>query len=147
MPTFRRIVCPTDFSVTARRACDYAAEIARTFAAEVILLHVVPQLDYPMRSFGMAVADPHLHEELGRRAREVLATETQRLDPATRIVTEVREGVVHEQIIACAKAHEADLIVMGTHGHTGLAHFVLGSTTERVVRMAQCPVLTVRTPG
>lgn len=144
MVQIRRIVCPTDFSPTARHACDYAAELARSFGAELVLLHVIPELNYPTRSFGMAVAFPHLREELHQRSRDELAAEAKRFDPSLKVVTEVRDGISHEQVLDCAKAHQADLIVMGTHGHTGLAHMVLGSTAERVVRMADCPVMTVR---
>ena len=61
--------------------------------------------------------------------------------------SELREGTPHEAILAFAKERQADLIVMGTEGHTGLAHALLGSTAERVVRLAICPVLTVRTPA
>jgi len=146
MTKIRRIVCPTDFSPTAHHACDYAAEIAQSFAAELILLHVIPELSYPTRSFGMAVAYPHLREELHKRATEELEVERKRLDPKTKTTTELRDGVSHEQILDCAKARAADLIVMGTHGHTGLAHMMLGSTAERVVRMSACPVMTVRMP-
>lgn len=145
MTKIRRIVCPTDFSPTARRASDYAAEMARSFGAEVVLLHVIPELNYPTRSFGMASAFPHLREELHTRAQEELTAEAKRVDPSGRIKTELRDGVAHEQILDCAKTQAADLIVIGTHGHTGLAHLVLGSTAERVVRMSECPVMTVRT--
>jgi|JI10StandDraft_1071094.scaffolds.fasta_scaffold06129_6 universal stress protein A len=146
MTKIRRIVCPTDFSPTARIAIDYAAEMARSLGAEMVLLHVVPELSYPTRSFGMANAFPHLREELHKRASEELEAERARLDPATKVTTELRDGVSHEQVLECAHAQKADLIVMGTHGHTGLTHLVLGSTAERIVRMADCPVMTVRTP-
>jgi universal stress protein A len=146
MTKIRRIVCPTDFSPTARIAIDYAAEMARSLDAELVLLHVIPELNYPTRSFGMATAFPHLREELHKRANEELEVERARLDPSTKVVTELRDGVSHEQILDCAHAQKADLIVMGTHGHTGLTHLVLGSTAERIVRMSECPVMTVRTP-
>lgn len=144
MTKIQRIVNPTDFSPTAGHASDYAAEIARTFGAELILLHVIPELSYPTRSFGMASAFPHLQSELHTRAKEALEAERQRLGAATKVTIELRDGASHEQVLDCAKARKADLIVMGTHGHTGLAHLVLGSTAERVVRMAECPVMTVR---
>jgi nucleotide-binding universal stress UspA family protein len=144
MIEIRRIVCPIDFSATSRRAADYAAELARTFAAELTLLHVIPELNYPLRSFGMASSFPHLHEELHRRADEALLQEKLRLGPDVTIHTELSNGVAHAQVLECAKAVGADMIVIGTHGHTGLKHALLGSTSERVVRLADCPVLTVR---
>lgn len=144
MKPIRHILCPTDFSPTAQQACDYAAGMARAFGAEIILVHVIPEMNYPTRSFGMAVAFPNLREELHQRAQAELDRQRQNLGSDLKSITEVRQGVSHEQILECAKAFHADMIVMGTHGHTGLTHFVLGSTAERVLRMSTCPVLTVR---
>ena len=145
MIQIRRIVCPTDFSATAARAVDYAAEMARTFAAELTLLHVVPEMNYPLRSFGMASAFPHLREELHQRADDELQKEKARLDANTKANTLLRDGEAHIQVLECAKSLGADLIVIGTHGHTGIKHAFLGSTAEKVVRLSECPVLTVRT--
>ncbi|MBL8751643.1 MAG: universal stress protein [Planctomycetes bacterium] len=144
MTKFHRIVCPTDFSPTAGRAADYATELARTFGAELILLHVIPEMNYPLRSFGMAGAFPHLREELHKRADEALQKEKARLGAGVTIRTLLHDGEAHQQVIDCAKGEKADLIVIGTHGHTGLKHLMLGSTAEKIVRAAECPVLTVR---
>ncbi|MBL9078123.1 MAG: universal stress protein [Planctomycetes bacterium] len=144
MIQIRRIVCPTDFSPTAARAVDYAAEMARSFGAELTLLHVIPEMNYPLRSFGMASAFPHLREELHQRAADELAAVKAKIAGA-RVDTLLRDGEAHEQVLATTKALGADLIVMGTHGHTGLKHALLGSTAEKVVRLSDCPVLTVRT--
>jgi len=147
MIQIRRILCPTDFSPTAGRASHYAAELARAFGAEVLLLHVVPEMNYPQRSLGMVTAFPNLREELHQRAKNELDRQRQQLDPALAIRTELRDGPPHEQILACAEANQADLIVLGTHGHTGLKHVLLGSTAEQIVRLSTCPVMTVRTPA
>lgn len=147
MIQIRRVLCPTDFSAPAQRAADLAAEMASRFGARLLLVHVIPELDYPTRSFGMSIAFPHLKEELRGRANEALQAERKRLGGLDQVDGELRDGVAFEQILECVKAHQADLVVMGTHGHSGFAHFVLGSTAERVVRMATCPVLTVRHPG
>lgn len=144
MIQIRRIVCPTDFSATAARAVAYAAEMARTFDADLVLLHVVPELTYPLRSFGMASAFPHLQEELHKRADEELQKAKNGL-AGTKVTTLLRDGEAHAQVLECAKETGADLIVIGTHGHTGLKHAFLGSTAEKVVRLSECPVLTVRT--
>jgi nucleotide-binding universal stress UspA family protein len=144
MIQIRRIVCPTDFSPTARRAVAYAAEMARTFDAELTLLHVVPEMNYPLRSFGMAAAFPHLREELHKRADDELQKEKATIANA-KVNTLLIDGEAHVQVLECAKTTGADLIVIGTHGHTGLKHAFLGSTAEKVVRLSDCPVLTVRT--
>ncbi|MBX3463542.1 MAG: universal stress protein [Planctomycetes bacterium] len=144
MIQIRRIVCPTDFSPTAARAVDYAAEMARSFDAELTLLHVIPEMTYPLRSFGMATAFPHLREELHQRADDALQQIKAQLGANTKVSTLLRDGDAHAQVLECAKSLGADLIVMGTHGHTGLRHALLGSTAEKVVRLSECPVLTVR---
>lgn len=147
MPTFSRIVCPTDFSPTADAAASHAASLAKAYGGELVLLHVLPQLHYPLRGLGMAESFPHLQQELHTRARERLTAAAAALGTDAKVVTELRDGDGYEQILACARERGADLIVMGTHGHTGLKHALLGSTAERVVRLAECPVLTVRRPA
>ena len=142
---FRRIVCPTDFSAPAHRAAEYAVRLAKSCGAEVILLHVLAELSYPMRSLGTVTAFPNLRTELHNRAKEELAEARTKLDPDVSIRTEMRDGEVHEQILDCAKTGDADLIVIGTHGHTGFHHTRLRSIAERVVRTSETPVLTVRT--
>ncbi|MCA8950499.1 MAG: universal stress protein [Planctomycetes bacterium] len=144
---FRRIVCPTDFSAPARKAATYAAGLAKSCGAELVLLHVVAEIAYPMRSLGTVTAFPNLQEELHRRAADELEDERKLLGEGVTIRTEMRDGEVHEQILESAQANSCDLIVIGTHGHTGLKHMLLGSTAERVVRMSEVPVLTVRTSG
>jgi nucleotide-binding universal stress UspA family protein len=145
MTQFRRIVCPTDFSPTAEAAMRYAASIAQAYGAELVLLHVLPQVHYPLRGLGMASAFPHLQEELHTRAKERLQAALATVSGVTKIDTELRDGEAYDGVLACAKERHADLIVLGTHGYTGLRHALLGSTAERVVRLAECPVLTVRT--
>ncbi|MDO8348751.1 MAG: universal stress protein [Planctomycetota bacterium] len=146
MIKIRRIVCPTDFSPTAQHACEYAAELARSFGAEVVLLHVIPEMNYPQKSLGMVTAFPNLRQELEQRAKAELDGQRKLFDANVKVRTELRDGQSHEQILDCANAVKADLIVIGTHGHTGLKHMLLGSTAERVVRLATCPVMTVRKP-
>ena len=148
MIDLRRILVPTDFSKFSQTALSYAAAFAEKFGAELYLLHVlqnitqvIPEilpLEPPLTAsvaeltsavqaaFDRVVAENHLHGLPTHR--------------------EVREGVPFYEIIRFAREAEIDLIVMGTHGHTGLAHVLLGSATEKVVRKAPCPVLTVRHP-
>jgi nucleotide-binding universal stress UspA family protein len=143
MTLFQRIVCPTDFSPTAARALDLATRIAAASNAQLVLLHVVPAVNYPSRGIAIAGAFPQLEHELQVKAKERLDQQPVAA-PSVTVRREVRNGDPYEQILACARDTKADLIVLGTHGHTGLVHALLGSTAERIVRLAECPVLTVR---
>jgi nucleotide-binding universal stress UspA family protein len=143
----RRIVCPTDFSPCAAAAVDYAAGLARACNAKLLLLHVVPEFDqYVLASPDAVVALPELMESTRRRANAELEKLRRGL-AGIEVRTEIREGSVHESILAATKQADADLIVLGTHGRTGLKHFVLGSIAGRIVRLAPVPVLTVREPA
>lgn len=141
---FRRIVCPTDFSAPAAQAAHYAAGLAKSCGAEVILLHVVAELSYPMRSLGTVTAFPNLQDEMQKRASEELDEAKAKLGEGITVRTEMRHGDIHDEVLGCATDNDCDLIVLGTHGHTGLKHMLLGSTAERIVRMSEIPVLTVR---
>lgn len=143
MPTIRRIVCPTDFSEPAARAVDYAADLARHFDAELLLVHVIPPSAYPLHNMANVAGFPNLRDELRRGVDGDMAEAKKRVG-WPRVRTEVREGTPHDQILAAAADSGADLIVMATRGRSGLSHILLGSTAERVVRFAICPVLTMR---
>jgi nucleotide-binding universal stress UspA family protein len=148
MIDLHRILVPTDFSKHSHNALTYAAAFAEKFGAELFLLHVVQDLALFIPE-AVSVAPPvtppieqmtaAVHEALQRVVRE------ERLDRFT-IHCEVREGTPFYEIIQFARDSAIDLIIMGTHGHTGLVHVLLGSVTEKVVRKAPCPVLTVRDP-
>jgi len=146
MIELRRILVPTDFSKHSGHALGYAAALAEKFGAELFLLHVVHSLAtfYPDP---LAVAAPI--QERGEPSTAAAQAgfdqlvRDNRLDRLT-VHREVHEGAPAEEIIRFAKEAKVDLIAMGTHGHTGLAHILLGSVAEKVVRHAACPVLTVR---
>jgi universal stress protein A len=143
----KRILVPIDFSECSVRALDYALAFAEQFAAKIILLHVVEPAVYPENYLAAPATLQEVQENLVQVGREHLA-ELSRKRLGHRIEAEllVRIGRAHSEIPDTAKAMGADLIVIGTHGHTGLKHVLLGSTAERVVRYAACPVLTVRYP-
>jgi nucleotide-binding universal stress UspA family protein len=148
MIDLHRILIPTDFSKHSHNALNYALAFADKFEAELYLLHVVQDLALFLPD-AVTGAPPMLPpvEQLTANARAALeqAIADLHLDGA-RIRAEVREGAPFYEIVQFAKETDIDLIVMGTHGHSGLAHVLLGSTTEKVVRKAPCPVLTVRHP-
>jgi len=145
-PTITHILVPTDFSTASDAALDFAKTVAGTFGASLHLLHV---FEDPVIPAGFPEAYAPLPAEtratLVDDARQQLAA---RLSVADRdlvnATTAVVSGVPAMAIVEYAQDHNIDLIVMGTHGRTGVAHLFVGSVAERVVRLAPCPVLTVR---
>jgi nucleotide-binding universal stress UspA family protein len=143
----RRILVPTDFSDAASEAVQAAVVLARAFDAGIELLHVTATVALPpppMEVVPFSVLMP----ELLQRVRERLTEEAKRVQAAgVPCDSHSREGSPHLEIIKRAQELGADLIVMGTHGHGGLAHAVLGSVTERVLHKSRCPVLVVPLRG
>jgi len=144
----KRILVPIDFSRPSLEALDYAIELNRLLKADLILVHALEPIYYPIPAdiSGLAAYDmgPMLRE-LERAGREQLAKLTAKLRQR-RIDARVlqRAGTASAVIEDSAKKLKADLIVMSTHGRTGLSHVLMGSVAEKVVRHAPCPVLTVR---
>jgi len=171
----KRILCPVDFSPTSDQAIQYAVALAESFGAELILLHVIGipatavcnYYGLPGIEPDLAVAPPYRRpspedmqedrdadgnaalsedpDEVQDYGLDELAENLRESHPCT-ITTRLKEGKTFLEIINTAKDENVDLIVMGTHGRTGLSHMLIGSTAEKVVRMAPCPVLTVKHP-
>jgi len=141
--TITHILCPTDFSDTARHAVEQATAIARWYGARITLLHVAQPMTDVLPAFAMPDADGDLVrgiEELRRHlAHDSLAVTAAGIETDTR----VDSGRPSSDIVKAAEDLNADLIVMGTHGATGFQHLLLGSVTEKVLRSASRPVLTV----
>jgi universal stress protein A len=149
MIAIRRILAPTDFSDSSTPAVRYAAELAQKFDAELTLLHVVQDLTLVVPDVMMPtpITTPALADMVeGARAGLATFIDTLGLRGLTPR-TEVRMGAPAAEIVSAAADLKADLLCIGTHGRTGLAHFLLGSVAERIVRHAPCPVLTVRPPA
>ena len=141
-----RILVPTDFSEHADTALQYALELARCFDAAVHLLNVVED---PLAA-GVWSSEIYTAEIAGLQVNLVRDAE-KRLqafvsEHTETITCEVRRGPAATQILEAARELDADLIVMGTRGRTGLAHVLMGSVAERVVRLAHCPVLSLHAP-
>jgi universal stress protein A len=141
-----QILAPTDFSECSKQAVACTYELAQTFDAKLLLLHVVEPVDYPMRSY------PHLVTTmLDYSERQAHLDLAQMLPKAQDVKVEVTRRVIvgppYRKIVEVAEAEKVDLIVMATHGRTGLSHLVVGSVAERVVRTAPCPVLTIHPTG
>jgi nucleotide-binding universal stress UspA family protein len=142
-----RILVPTDFSETSDAALAYGKTLAERFGASLHLLHVFED-PYTMVTYAPEVYTPiapnlrdvALRDAETQLANRLSAAEKARFNGTTEIVT----GLTAKEIVQYAKDHAIDLIVMGTHGRRGVAHLLLGSVAEHVVRTAACPVLTVR---
>lgn len=145
--TFTRILVATDFSLDSDGAVAYALALAKTIPASIHLLHVV---DNPLAA-GVWSSDVYTAEIAGlqinlvREAEKQLRAGVRTLDrPGITITTEVRTGRPGRTIVDCARDRECDLVVVGSHGRTGVAHLIMGSVAEHVVRHAPCPVLVIR---
>jgi len=145
MLPFKRILCPTDFSEPACKAIKAAGELAETFSAELILMHVVgaiPALDSPTGMVGFDVAA--YQKELSDSAERSLQ---ERLEDHIPESVNARSLVVHgeaaHEILRVAGEEDVDLIVLSTHGESGWRHRIFGSVPGKVIRHAECPVLAI----
>jgi nucleotide-binding universal stress UspA family protein len=149
MSPFRKLLVPIDFSSHSDEALRVACSLAKAFDAPVTLLHVFSPPIYPMPE-GAFVTLPAAYAELIAATRtrlEEIAGKARKEHGAVKIDSAYIEGAPFREIVAFARTHGHDLVVMGTHGRTGLKHAFLGSVAEKVVRKAPCAVLTVRLPG
>jgi nucleotide-binding universal stress UspA family protein len=144
---FNHILVATDFSEPSAAAVEYARTLATSFGSTLHLLHVVeaPSVTGPLGTPVFVSEGPALQGQLFEEAKERLED---LVTPADRshgnVVTEVIVGTAARTILDFAADHDMDLIVVGTHGRSGMAHLLMGSVAEKVVRGALCPVLTVR---
>jgi nucleotide-binding universal stress UspA family protein len=145
MRQYKRILCPVDFSPFSKAAVDEAASLAAGMGSEVCLLHAYQNPAYvlPMSGYVGPTADMivQMRRQLGEEL-EAMAVPYRK--QGIRLETLVVEGVPYKCVVDHANEWHADLVVMGTHGRTGLSHALAGSVAERVVRMAHCPVLVTR---
>lgn len=142
----KKILAPTDFSPHAEGALEVACELAGKFAAELHLVHVLPEVIPVVADLSVAATlPPDYYEQAESQAKESLdqAIKANWARPAS-VKTAVRWGNAVDAIGEYASENAIDLIVVSTHGRTGLSHVLLGSVAERIVREAPCPVLTLR---
>ena len=146
-PEIKKILVPIDFSDYSKNALKYAVNIVETFKAEMFLVYVVEPVIYPP-DFSMGqIAIPSVNTEWDERAKEELKKLAEAEIPKEiKVQTIVKTGKPFLEIIDTATEKDIDLIVIATHGHSGVEHILFGSTAEKVVRKAPCPVLTLREP-
>ncbi len=140
-----RILVPIDFSAHSKNALKYAIPMAEQFDAALYLVYVVEPTVYPADlGFGQVVM-PGIEDELREKgADELQELIENEIRGRVKASASVRTGKPHQEILLEAKEKKIDLIVIATHGHTGVEHMLFGSTAARVVRTATCPVLTIR---
>ncbi len=144
---FNRILVPIDFSDYSKAALKFSVEFAEKFGAELTLIYVVEPFIYPP-DFSMGqIALPAVNLELDKRAEEQLGKlAAAEIGDRLKVRTVVKSGTPFVEILDYAKTEDIDLIIISTHGHTGVEHLLFGSTTDKVVRKSPCPVLTLRDP-
>lgn len=147
-PEIKRILVPIDFSDYSKSSLRYAISFVRKFHAELFIIYVVEPVIYPP-DFSMGqIAIPSVDLEMDKRAVDELNKLAQREIPDDiKAHSIVKTGKPFIEIIEAASEENIDLIIMASHGHTGVEHLLFGSTAEKVVRKAPCPVLTLRDPA
>ena len=142
--TANHILVPTDFSEYANQALDDATELAQNLQARLTLLHVIDTTPLGVVE-GAAMLPPSYWQEVEMSIEQSMEASLKRLDDVgVQGETIIARGVPFQTIIDTARDHNIDLIVMGTHGRTGLTHALMGSVAEKIVRLAPCPVLVTR---
>ncbi len=143
----KRVLHPTDFSESSAHALEYAVAFAREFGARIHLLHVIEDVAHALY-FDMLQTPPvtDIFGELKRQAEKELDRIERESCAGLDVERLVCKGVPFHEIVRTARELEVDVIVLGTHGRTGIKHMLFGSVAERVVRKAPCPVLSVRHP-
>ena len=144
----KTILFPTDFSNGARAAMDYAISLAQDYKAKLILLYVIQDISIAEWYIPSSISAADLIEDMEKSAScEMEKWYSEALPKVKDVEHQIVRGVPFVEIIKTAKDKNADMIVIGTHGRTGIDHMLFGSTAEKVVRKSSCPVLTVRMAG
>lgn len=146
--TIKRILVPVDFSSHSLAALEYAVGFAKPFKAQVIVLHAVEPIYLAVPDFAGAGAASAMGELLAEQRRsgraELVRLERRYARRRVKLRALLQVAAAHRAIATAAKQVRADLVIMATHGRTGVSHLLMGSVAERVVRGAPCPVLTLR---
>lgn len=149
MIQLKKILVPTDFSEFSKCALKYGCELASRFSGQLHLLNVVEDI-YPLiPDPGMTFPPPDTFavEMQAAAKKAILNLPPEEMVGQITVIREVLMGVPFLEIVRYARDQEIDMIVIGTHGRSGLAHVLMGSVAEKIVRKSPCPVLTVRPEG
>jgi len=144
----KKILCPTDFSEPSIEALKVANELAQHFSAELLIVHVInpiPIVSTPTgpMSFNVSLYQKELEDSAKKSLQDII---NKMVAKGLKVVPVVAYGIAADEIVRIAEEQNIDLIVIATHGRTGFRHLISGSVTEKVVRIASHPVLTIRIP-
>ncbi len=140
----KKILLPTDFTEGALAALPYASDLARSFGAKLYILHVIYDVSMATGLHVPHVSVDAMNEEMQKSAEKEIKNFGAEMTEGITVETSVIMGVPYEEILTFSNENGIDMIIMGTHGRSGLDRVIFGSTAEKVVRNAGCPVLTVR---
>ena len=146
MISLKKILCPIDHSDCSKEALKYAVSFAMKDEAKLYLLHIIDIRSFNDSLVAMSQQIPD-EETLEQLRMKLLDCIPEDIRDDMDVEATVIQGIPFAEIISTAKEKEIDMIVIGSHGRTGISHMMLGSVSEKVVRKAPCPVLTVRQPG
>ena len=147
MKTIKTILFPTDFSHNSAYAWKHALLHAQRHKARIVLLHIIDRMPQDYQWMMVAMTPAQIYDVLREQAEKKMARMTEQATKAgIRCEQQIRNGVPFVEIIRYAKARKADMIVMGSHGRTGLRQMLVGSVAEKVVRKAHCSVLVIKHP-
>lgn len=143
--SLKRILVPVDFSPLSKKALQYAQRFAKEFNAEISLVHVLePEIPPVFDGFMIPRSGPNFCAATQEKKELKALAQSARAGGVEHVTSRIRRGLASYEIVDAARDLDVDLIIMATHGYTGWKHFCIGSTAERVVRAAACPVLVVR---
>jgi nucleotide-binding universal stress UspA family protein len=142
-----KILFPTDFSEGSFHALPYAADLSKHYNAKLYILHIVYDVFKATDSHIPHVSADELYREISDWAKkEIDSCCIEEIRGLLKVEKLIQQGIPHEEIINFAAKEKIDMIIMGTYGKKGIERFIFGSTAEKVVRNAPCPVMTVRVP-
>ncbi len=146
IPDIKHILVPVDFSMFSQEAVECVVPTAKRFNAEVYLVHAIEQYVYVSSLHGFTTRSAADENERKRASDQMTKLIQMFHDNGIQATSRICEGLPDAEIMKAAQESHADLIVMGTHGRTGLQHTLVGSVAEKVVRRSSCPVMTVKSP-
>ncbi len=145
MKNIDKILFATDFSEASKYACKYAIAMAKQFDAKLLVLHVISELDVPLVGlFPDHYVEAHIKETAVGSSKMMAGFCNRNFKEFENFESLILTGIPFKTIIDTAESEDVSFIVVGTHGRTGFEHVIMGSNAEKIVRMAKCPVMTVR---